>query len=816
MRQPYSTLSIGFLILFSLGTVQAQEDRIRLEKALVMDPVARYGRNATHVDLMEGLIVTGAWKRPKEGAALGLKGLKQPRSWRAVQANGKGWLSDRGMRGGYVYANLPSREDAVYVMRARGHSMVYVNGRPRGGNPYSMHPHPIPVRLKKGDNDFLFQVSRGRLKVDLERAPARVFIDRHDLTSPDYIVSEESELVMGVVIVNASAMDQEGNVVDVTVNGRTVRSKVPYLPALSALKIPVRLPGLKIEKPGDVSVQLKLVNAMDPFSVTVKLKARLASALHKRTFVSNMDSSVQYFATRPATGPGKKPKALILSLHGAGVEAWGQAAAYSSKSWGHIVAATNRRPFGFDWEDWGRRDAIEVLNEAQKIYRSDPAKTYLTGHSMGGHGTWQLGATFPDRFAAIAPSAGWISFWTYGGARKAKQGRVAELFQQAMSGSDTLGLSQNYKGLGIYILHGGGDKNVPATQARTMLKHLKGFHTNVRYHEEPKVGHWWDKDRKEPGADCVDWGPMFDFFATQRVPAKTEIRALDFSTANPGISEKNHWLKIETQTIHGALSRVQARVGVKGFYGTTKNVAKLSFDLDVLPKGEKVEIQLDGQDLLLPRPNTKRLVLAKMGKQWRASTVIQGEKGAERYGPFKEAFTNHVVLVYGTNGTAEENAWAVAKARYDSETFMYRGNGTLRLVPDFKFDVSRNPDHNIVLYGHRDMNSAWTKVLEKSPVQIKRGECRVGEKVVKGKDLATLFVWPRSNSSKALVGVVAGTSLIGMRVTERCPYFVSGVAYPDLTILTPESVFRGDVGVVVTGYFGHDWSVKFGQFAWKN
>ena len=45
-------------------------------------------------------------------------------------------------------------------------------------------------------------------------------------------------------------------------------------------------------------------------------------------------------------------------------------------------------------------------------------RTYLTGHSMGGHGTWHLGVTFPDRFAAIAPSAGWISMWSYAGARR--------------------------------------------------------------------------------------------------------------------------------------------------------------------------------------------------------------------------------------------------------------------------------------------------------------------------------------------------------------------------------------------------------------
>ena len=56
--------------------------------------------------------------------------------------------------------------------------------------------------------------------------------------------------------------------------------------------------------------------------------------------------------------------ALVLSLHGADVEASGQAAAYAQKEWCSIVAPTNRRKFGFDWEDWGRIDAFEPMAAA--------------------------------------------------------------------------------------------------------------------------------------------------------------------------------------------------------------------------------------------------------------------------------------------------------------------------------------------------------------------------------------------------------------------------------------------------------------------
>ncbi len=50
-------------------------------------------------------------------------------------------------------------------------------------------------------------------------------------------------------------------------------------------------------------------------------------------------------------------------------------------------------------------DAFNVIDLVSKEYGTDPARTYLMGNSMGGGGTWHLGAKYPDRWAAIAPCA---------------------------------------------------------------------------------------------------------------------------------------------------------------------------------------------------------------------------------------------------------------------------------------------------------------------------------------------------------------------------------------------------------------------------
>ena len=133
---------------------------------------------------------------------------------------------------------------------------------------------------------------------------------------------------------------------------------------------------------------------------TVELKAvrpkptRRALSSARSTGASSTSGWLRGIAEGTGLPPDAKP-ALVLTLHGAGVEAIGQARAYKPKDWAYIVAATNRRPYGFDWEDWGRLDALEVLAEAARLFATDPARTYLTGHSMGGHGAWQVGATVP-------------------------------------------------------------------------------------------------------------------------------------------------------------------------------------------------------------------------------------------------------------------------------------------------------------------------------------------------------------------------------------------------------------------------------------
>ena len=71
-------------------------------------------------------------------------------------------------------------------------------------------------------------------------------------------------------------------------------------------------------------------------------------------------------------------------------------------------------------------------------------------------------------------------------------------------------------------------------------------------------------------------------------------------------------------------------------------------------------------------------------------------------------------------------------------------------------------------------------------------------------------------SDLASVGVVSGTGLNGMRLIDRWPYFMSGVAYPDLVVTSSETLTKGNAGIRFAGFFGPDWSMESGDFEPRN
>jgi hypothetical protein len=441
-------------------------------------------------------------------------------------------------------------------------------------------------------------------------------------------------------------------------------------------------------------------------------------------------------------------------------------------------------------------DALEVLEIAKREYGIDPNKVYLTGHSMGGHGTWILGATFPQLFSALAPSAGWRSFFTYGGKPVETGSELIDFIGTASNTSATHLLFDNYKNQEIYVIHGDADDNVPVSEARAMKKVFEDMKKPIGYHEQPGAGHWWDGD-KSAGADCVDWPPIFEMF--QKAPTLFRNRAgtprayiqppvpqanmmeSSFVTVNPAVSSGYPGLEILRQEKKLRPSSIQVASTRQGMEIKTVNAETIKLSGSFLGP---MKATIDAQPITVTSTPTAFVTFTKTNGKWEVARDPRPQVG-----PFKEAFTNRLAFVYGTKGTAEENAWMYNKARYDAEQLWYRGNGGAELLSDEEAMSAKG--RNLVVYGNSRINKIWDELVGKAPLEPDI-------------DQGILMLRPQAGR---LIACIGGEGLKGMRATDRLPIFVSGVGYPDWVIFGTDIAAKGNAAVLGAGYWNHD-----GQF----
>jgi predicted peptidase len=102
---------------------------------------------------------------------------------------------------------------------------------------------------------------------------------------------------------------------------------------------------------------------------------------------------------------------LLVFLHGSGdrgSDVWklaGSGPAYLASKGQSLpcLVVCPQCPLEARWQsDWVK----SIVSEMVTTYHADKARVYLSGYSMGGIGTWEIGATDPMRYAALVPIAG--------------------------------------------------------------------------------------------------------------------------------------------------------------------------------------------------------------------------------------------------------------------------------------------------------------------------------------------------------------------------------------------------------------------------
>ena len=158
---------------------------------------------------------------------------------------------------------------------------------------------------------------------------------------------------------------------------------------------------------------LRLVAAL---VLTMNAHAQTASAplpAQKYKFTLNFEVETQYLLHLPqdyaATNGRRWP--LMLFLHGAG-ERGSDVQSVGVHGPMNLVKQGTNFPFIIvapqcpDNQRWHKELLLPFLDHIIKTLAVDTNRIYLTGLSMGGYGTWDLGTGHPEKFAAIAPICG--------------------------------------------------------------------------------------------------------------------------------------------------------------------------------------------------------------------------------------------------------------------------------------------------------------------------------------------------------------------------------------------------------------------------
>ena len=139
------------------------------------------------------------------------------------------------------------------------------------------------------------------------------------------------------------------------------------------------------------------------------------------------------------------------------------------------IVVSPQCPSGSRW-DAHYNTLIDLLADVAGCFRTDQCRTYLTGLSMGGYGTWEMGALHPTRFAALLPICGGV--------------RSTFKFAQYADG---------LKNMPIWCFHGARDDIVPLRASEVLVDRIRSIGGAPLFTIYPRVGHVsWIKTYANP------------------------------------------------------------------------------------------------------------------------------------------------------------------------------------------------------------------------------------------------------------------------------------------------------------------------------
>jgi predicted peptidase len=290
--------------------------------------------------------------------------------------------------------------------------------------------------------------------------------------------SNEALAVLNKTDWNHYVIRPRGEKIEIYINGK---KSVDYREPESSVARSGLL-AVQIHAGGPMEVQFK--DAMiQPLPIPAAGNAT-QPGFHLRTLKTDKGER-KYAIYVPEGYDGSKVFPVILFLHGAGER--GEDGVQPAQA--GIGPAIFNRPHGVPAivvfpqarQTWaaGSADsnaAVKALDEVILTYAVDPQRVILTGLSMGGRGSWELAALYPERFAAVVPICG--------------PGKTEQ--------------AAKYKSLPVWSFCGDADRDQTVLNMRAMVEAIAHEGAKPKITEYRGVGHVsWDRVYNNP--EVIDW-----------------------------------------------------------------------------------------------------------------------------------------------------------------------------------------------------------------------------------------------------------------------------------------------------------------------
>ena len=550
-------------------------------------------------------------------------------------------------------------------------------------------------------------------------------------------------------------------------------------------------------------------------SLRLELKVVDLEAHRVESYRSSSDGSVHLYGLKPPKGYSKdRAYPLIISLHGfKGHPFFSEL--YGEKDWCFIVSPT-ARDGEVPYREIGLVEVLELIDLLTKRYNIDPNRIYLTGHSMGGYGTWFIGVRFPHLFAAVAPlsSRGDLSEMIDTLRKRLGWEGIADL----MSHYNPADFVENLSSTPIYISHGNRDRIVPVDASRRMASRLKDLGYKYIYEEVDGADHVWGdiKPGERYGLDCIDRESIEGFFIERRRAVPKKIIAKTDSDRFSRIwwvevlkELDKRYAYVELEIKDNALHIVRAA-----------DVESIVVDIDMLRKssyivndhmeiiyGERsVKIDIDkreyikvllGNDLCVDL--VEHMLCSSNISKIYVDRDVRIRKRKPVTGLFMDLFNNRFAII----ACSKDPSCSYA-ALYIQRWWFNYSNGYTRIFSD-RDAVERNlhREYNLLAIGGPEMNIFVDKIYNMVKIFRFVGDCEImlrGERH-KADKIGIAIIYPNPLNMNKYIGILGGNSPESINAIERLPLTM----VPDYLVYDAKLLGKDPRGIIASGFFNDYW-----------